>query len=153
MFLQVSSRIMLFSDTYTISVARWVTISTISSQHYPCSSKLVRLLLMLRLYKFHIDYRRFSGRSFRTKSRCIQPVEPINCSDILLCCHSFDGADLFRPEWESVRRYVNILRMSTKYIPHLTHVDAVNMFWFSSLVFSIAAAVNGFLGLTWKQTM
>ncbi|XP_006463427.1 hypothetical protein AGABI2DRAFT_187019 [Agaricus bisporus var. bisporus H97] len=31
--------------------------------------------------------------------------------------------------------------------------DAVNCFWFSSLVFSIAAAVNSLLGLTWKQAM
>ncbi|KAH6908348.1 quinon protein alcohol dehydrogenase-like superfamily [Coprinopsis sp. MPI-PUGE-AT-0042] len=30
---------------------------------------------------------------------------------------------------------------------------AVNCFWFSSLVFSIAAAVNSLLGLTWKQAM
>ncbi|KAG1834776.1 WD40-repeat-containing domain protein [Suillus variegatus] len=31
--------------------------------------------------------------------------------------------------------------------------DAVNAFWFSSLVFSIAAAVNSLLGLSWKQAM
>ncbi|EGN95187.1 hypothetical protein SERLA73DRAFT_77198 [Serpula lacrymans var. lacrymans S7.3] len=31
--------------------------------------------------------------------------------------------------------------------------ESVNAFWFSSLVFSIAAAVNGLLGLTWKQAM
>ncbi|KAJ6595621.1 WD40 repeat-like protein [Mycena vulgaris] len=31
--------------------------------------------------------------------------------------------------------------------------DAVNSFWFASLVFSIAAAVNSLLGLTWKQAM
>ncbi|EGN95335.1 hypothetical protein SERLA73DRAFT_77375 [Serpula lacrymans var. lacrymans S7.3] len=31
--------------------------------------------------------------------------------------------------------------------------DTVNAFWFSSLVFSIAAAVNSLLGLTWKQAM
>ncbi|KAI0296480.1 hypothetical protein BC826DRAFT_1005402 [Russula brevipes] len=31
--------------------------------------------------------------------------------------------------------------------------DAVNAFWFTSLVFSIAAAVNSLLGLTWKQAM
>ncbi|KIJ65300.1 hypothetical protein HYDPIDRAFT_28014 [Hydnomerulius pinastri MD-312] len=31
--------------------------------------------------------------------------------------------------------------------------DSVNAFWFSSLVFSIAAAVNSLLGLTWKQAM
>ncbi|KAG1783440.1 hypothetical protein EV702DRAFT_260346 [Suillus placidus] len=30
---------------------------------------------------------------------------------------------------------------------------AVNAFWFSSLVFSIAAAVNSLLGLTWKQAI
>ena len=30
--------------------------------------------------------------------------------------------------------------------------DSVNMFWMSSLVFSIAAGVNGLLGLTWKQS-
>ncbi|KAL1720516.1 hypothetical protein EV715DRAFT_250205 [Schizophyllum commune] len=30
---------------------------------------------------------------------------------------------------------------------------AVNCFWFGSLVFSIAAAVNSLLGLTWKQAM
>ncbi|KAF7318793.1 Catabolite degradation [Mycena chlorophos] len=30
---------------------------------------------------------------------------------------------------------------------------AVNSFWFMSLVFSIAAAVNSLLGLTWKQAM
>lgn len=29
--------------------------------------------------------------------------------------------------------------------------DAVNSFWFISLVFSIASAVNSLLGLTWKQ--
>ncbi|KAG5646394.1 hypothetical protein DXG03_003717 [Asterophora parasitica] len=33
------------------------------------------------------------------------------------------------------------------------YADAVNVFWFSSLVFSIAAAVNSLLGLTWKQAM
>ncbi|KAG0697744.1 WD40-repeat-containing domain protein [Suillus ampliporus] len=31
--------------------------------------------------------------------------------------------------------------------------NSVNAFWFSSLVFSIAAAVNSLLGLTWKQAM
>ena len=31
--------------------------------------------------------------------------------------------------------------------------DAVNGFWFTSLVFSIGAAVNSLLGLTWKQAM
>jgi hypothetical protein len=31
--------------------------------------------------------------------------------------------------------------------------DAVNSFWFASLVFSIGAAVNSLLGLTWKQAM
>ncbi|KAI6125837.1 WD40-repeat-containing domain protein, partial [Pisolithus croceorrhizus] len=31
--------------------------------------------------------------------------------------------------------------------------DIVNTLWFSSLVFSIAAAVNSLLGLTWKQAM
>ncbi|KIY47537.1 hypothetical protein FISHEDRAFT_66082 [Fistulina hepatica ATCC 64428] len=31
--------------------------------------------------------------------------------------------------------------------------DGVNCFWFASLVFSIAAAVNSLLGLTWKQAM
>ncbi|OBZ67869.1 hypothetical protein A0H81_12274 [Grifola frondosa] len=31
--------------------------------------------------------------------------------------------------------------------------DAVNAFWFTSLVFSIGAAVNSLLGLTWKQAM
>jgi hypothetical protein len=31
--------------------------------------------------------------------------------------------------------------------------DAVNSFWFLSLVFSIASAVNSLLGLTWKQAM
>jgi hypothetical protein len=31
--------------------------------------------------------------------------------------------------------------------------DAVNSFYFLSLVFSIAAAVNSLLGLTWKQAM
>jgi hypothetical protein len=37
--------------------------------------------------------------------------------------------------------------------PHSKQLDAVNSFWFSSLVFSIAAAVNSLLGLTWKQAM
>ncbi|KAI5118541.1 hypothetical protein M0805_008482 [Coniferiporia weirii] len=31
--------------------------------------------------------------------------------------------------------------------------DAVNSFWFLSLVFSIASAVNSLLGVTWKQAM
>ncbi|KAI0262534.1 WD40-repeat-containing domain protein [Gloeopeniophorella convolvens] len=31
--------------------------------------------------------------------------------------------------------------------------DAVNAFWFTSMVFSIAAAVNSLLGLTWKQSV
>jgi hypothetical protein len=31
--------------------------------------------------------------------------------------------------------------------------DAVNGFWFTSMVFSVAAAVNSLLGLTWKQAM
>lgn len=30
---------------------------------------------------------------------------------------------------------------------------SVNCFWFASLVFSTAAAVNSLLGLTWKQAM
>jgi hypothetical protein len=33
-----------------------------------------------------------------------------------------------------------------------TLANCVNMFWMSSLVFSIAAGVNGLLGLTWKQS-
>jgi hypothetical protein len=37
---------------------------------------------------------------------------------------------------------------------HSTPIDdAVNAFWFTSMVFSIAAAVNSLLGLTWKQAM
>jgi hypothetical protein len=31
--------------------------------------------------------------------------------------------------------------------------DVVNGFWFTSLVFSLAAAVNSLLGLTWKQSV
>ena len=31
--------------------------------------------------------------------------------------------------------------------------DSVNGFWFTSLVFSIGAAVNSLLGVTWKQAM
>jgi WD repeat-containing protein 26 len=31
--------------------------------------------------------------------------------------------------------------------------NTVNAFWFASLVFSIAAAVNSLMGLTWKQAM
>lgn len=31
--------------------------------------------------------------------------------------------------------------------------DSVNCFWFASMVFSIAAAVNSLLGVTWKQAM
>ncbi|KAG6908170.1 hypothetical protein DXG01_005870 [Tephrocybe rancida] len=38
-------------------------------------------------------------------------------------------------------------------LPHKPVSDAVNCFWFASLVFSIAAAVNSLLGLTWKQAM
>ncbi|KAF8069027.1 hypothetical protein FPV67DRAFT_1607451 [Lyophyllum atratum] len=38
-------------------------------------------------------------------------------------------------------------------LPHKPSSDAVNCFWFASLVFSIAAAVNSLLGLTWKQAM
>ncbi|KAI0355885.1 WD40 repeat-like protein [Trametes cingulata] len=34
-----------------------------------------------------------------------------------------------------------------------TLANAVNSFWFTSLVFSIAAAVNSLLGVTWKQAM
>ncbi|OCH89316.1 WD40 repeat-like protein [Obba rivulosa] len=36
---------------------------------------------------------------------------------------------------------------------HRPIADAVNGFWFTSLVFSIGAAVNSLLGLTWKQAM
>ncbi|KAG6815849.1 hypothetical protein H0H87_010765 [Tephrocybe sp. NHM501043] len=38
-------------------------------------------------------------------------------------------------------------------LDHKPIADAVNCFWFASLVFSIAAAVNSLLGLTWKQAM
>lgn len=31
--------------------------------------------------------------------------------------------------------------------------NSVNMFWMSSLIFSIAGGVNGLLGLTWKQSI
>lgn len=31
--------------------------------------------------------------------------------------------------------------------------NSVNMFWMSSLLFSIAGGVNGLLGLTWKQSI
>ena len=30
---------------------------------------------------------------------------------------------------------------------------SVNVFWMSSLIFSIAGGVNGLLGLTWKQSI
>jgi hypothetical protein len=38
-------------------------------------------------------------------------------------------------------------------LQHSALADAVNTFWFASLVFSIAAAVNSLLGLTWMQAM
>ncbi|RDB27816.1 hypothetical protein Hypma_002286 [Hypsizygus marmoreus] len=38
-------------------------------------------------------------------------------------------------------------------LEHTPAADAVNCFWFASLVFSIGAAVNSLLGLTWKQAM
>ncbi|PPQ86642.1 hypothetical protein CVT25_006826 [Psilocybe cyanescens] len=38
-------------------------------------------------------------------------------------------------------------------LEHDTVTDSVNAFWFASLVFSIGAAVNSLLGLTWKQAM
>ena len=34
-----------------------------------------------------------------------------------------------------------------------TLANSVNGFWFTSLVFSIGAAVNSLLGVTWKQAM
>ncbi|KAF8435619.1 WD40-repeat-containing domain protein [Boletus edulis BED1] len=45
-----------------------------------------------------------------------------------------------------------MLQLSCKSTGH-TLADLVNTFWFSSLVFSMAAAVNSFLGLTWKQVI
>lgn len=36
---------------------------------------------------------------------------------------------------------------------HSTVAKMVNGFWFSSLIFSIASAVNSLLGLTWRQAM
>ncbi|KAG6908172.1 hypothetical protein DXG01_005872 [Tephrocybe rancida] len=38
-------------------------------------------------------------------------------------------------------------------LPRNTVPDAVNCFWFASLVFSVSAAVNSLVGLTWKQAM
>ncbi|PPQ66540.1 hypothetical protein CVT26_009513 [Gymnopilus dilepis] len=38
-------------------------------------------------------------------------------------------------------------------LDHTGISNSVNCFWFGSLVFSIAAAVNSLLGLTWKQAM
>jgi hypothetical protein len=38
-------------------------------------------------------------------------------------------------------------------LPRGSYANAVNSFWFASLVFSIAAAVNSLLGLTWKQAI
>lgn len=32
-------------------------------------------------------------------------------------------------------------------------LDAVNTFWFASLIFSVSAAVYSLLGLTWKKAM
>ncbi|KAG6380731.1 hypothetical protein JVT61DRAFT_5111 [Boletus reticuloceps] len=45
-----------------------------------------------------------------------------------------------------------MLQLSCKSTGH-TLADLVNTFRFSSLVFSMAAAVNSFLGLTWKQAI
>ncbi|KAG1841235.1 hypothetical protein DFJ58DRAFT_748510 [Suillus subalutaceus] len=45
----------------------------------------------------------------------------------------------------------NLLNLST--LTDGVLEKSVNAFWFSSLVFSIAAAVNSLLGLTWKQAM
>ena len=36
---------------------------------------------------------------------------------------------------------------------HKPLADAVNSFWFISLVLSIGAAVNSLLGMTWKRAM
>ncbi|KAF9457745.1 hypothetical protein BDZ94DRAFT_1326045 [Collybia nuda] len=38
-------------------------------------------------------------------------------------------------------------------LEHSSMANSVNCFWFLSLVFSIGAAVNSLLGLTWKQAM
>lgn len=38
-------------------------------------------------------------------------------------------------------------------LDHSQISDSVNLFWFTSMVFSIAAAVNSLLGVTWKQAM
>ncbi|RXW18992.1 hypothetical protein EST38_g6867 [Candolleomyces aberdarensis] len=45
------------------------------------------------------------------------------------------------------------MQFSYELDPAETSSAIVNTFWFSSLVFSIAAAVNSLLGLTWKQAM
>ena len=45
------------------------------------------------------------------------------------------------------------LQFSYQLPPNDLVSDAVNCFWFASMVFSIAAAVNSLLGLTWKQAM
>ncbi|KAJ7634736.1 hypothetical protein FB45DRAFT_989512 [Roridomyces roridus] len=45
------------------------------------------------------------------------------------------------------------LQFSFNLTPSSRALDAVNSFWFASLVFSIAAAVNSLVGLTWKQAM
>ncbi|KAJ4491756.1 WD40-repeat-containing domain protein [Lentinula lateritia] len=48
---------------------------------------------------------------------------------------------------------VTAMTLQYSYMLNSTTGHVVNLFWFLSLVFSIAAAVNSLLGLTWKQAM
>lgn len=49
---------------------------------------------------------------------------------------------------------VTATTMQFSFDQHDTNLqNSVNGFWFTSLVFSIGAAVNSLLGLTWKQAM
>lgn len=133
-FYQDNLNTLLYSVMFMTLRLKWESTSTALLGRYPCSSKLV----------------------------CYPVVYP---GDITLI--EFEGVPTIR--FAQKHGAANLLTLSTvaTFFSAVTATtlqfsysqtgdmlsDGVNAFWFSSLVFSIAAAVNSLLGLSWKQAM
>lgn len=112
---------------------KWVNTSTISRQRFLCSSKLVRprhnVIFFILNIPTGVPAIRFAQKHGAMNLLNLSTIATF-FSAVTATCLQYSFASL-----------------------NSSIANAVNGFWFTSLVFSIAAAVNSLLGLTWKQAM
>ena len=135
-FMQVNSSFLPSDVICTICLRRWENISITLRLPYRCSLRLVRSnAISVNSSKLMLD-----DRIGIPTIRFAQKHAATNLLNLTTVATFFSAVTATTLQFS----YASV---------QLRSEQAVNGFWFCSLVFSIASAVNSLLGLTWKQAI